>query len=92
MTPNAVRIGIANDRYSIFCDSQSRAVRRRPTAADCQSIPTAVGEQQTVNRYQSMLRFQSYFRKNENMWNDVTPKKFPPTDNPSGETYIISAF
>ena len=84
MPPNAVRIGIANDRYSISCDSQSRAVRRRPTAADCQSIPTAVGEQQTVNRYQSMLRFQSYFRFYENMWNDA--QKFPPTGNPSGET------
>ena len=33
-----------------YCDSQSRAVRRRPTAADCYRTPTAVGEQHSLHR------------------------------------------
>ena len=43
----------AEDKFypkSSACGSLSRAVRRRPTAADCYRTPTAVGEQHTQNR------------------------------------------
>ena len=43
----------AEDKFypkSSACGYLSRAVRRRPTAADCCRIPTAVGEQHSKNR------------------------------------------
>ena len=54
------------------CGSLNRAVRRRPTAADCCRIPTAVGEQRITGcRPNNFAATQRYLRR-------LAPKARPP--------------
>ena len=61
------------------CGSLSRAVRRRPTAADCYRIPTAVGEQHSKKRKSSASFhiFCSSERKMNGISSDNHPFEMP---------------
>ena len=59
-----------------YCGSLSRAVRRRPTAADCYRTPTAVGEQHTKKRkpFASFHIFLFSKRKMNGISSDTPPR------------------